>query len=206
MHVSPSQFRRVKGLALAGVLAVSSTAFAQTAAPKPAAPAAAPAAAAPSKGAAERFTGMAANLPTVAGETITIDLIRWSTDAERDKVVGAKDDKERLATLQASPNLGYIWRSGSGFGSFIRYAVKFKDAGGEHTVLVTDADLSAWKGAAAATPTFTLLELAPAAGLTVGKLSVGGKVTVDAANKTLKLDGFAAAPVAIRAVKHQKGV
>jgi len=203
MQFSPSSVRRVKGLALVGVLAVSATTFAQTAA-KPAAPAA-PAAAAPAKGATDRYTGKAANLPNVAGETITIDLIRWSTDAERDKVVGAKDEKERLAALQASPNLGYIWRSGSGFGAFVRYAVKFKDAGVERTVLITDADLSAWKGAAAATPSYTLLEMAPVAGLTVGKLSVGGKITVDTANKTLKLDGFAAAPVAIRAVRHQKG-
>lgn len=206
MQFSPNSYRRVKGLALVGILATS-TAFSQTAAPKPAAPAATPAPAAPGKGTSDRYTGTAAGLANVAGETITVDLIRWSTDEERAKVAGAKDDKERLTALQGSPNLGYIWRSGSGFGSFIRYAAKFKDAGGEHAVFVTDADLSAWKGAASATPSFTLLEMATsAAGVTVGKLSLGGKVTVDAASKTLKLEGFAAAPVAVRAVKHQKGV
>lgn len=204
MQFSPNSQRRMKGLALVGVLAAS-TAFAQTAA-KPATPTpAADTAAATGKGTSDRFTGTAAGLPNVAGETITVDLIRWSTDDERGKVVGAKDDKDRLSVLQGGPNLGYIWRSGSGFGSFIRLATKFKAADGEHIVLVTDADLSSWKGAASATPTFTVLELAPAAGVLVGKLSVGGKVAVDAANKTLKLDGFAAAPVAVRAVKHQKG-
>src|SRR5688500_13642592 len=127
-------------LALAGMITASAAllaqdkpkpapatpALAQPAAPakpapaKPAATAkpadqAKPAATAPGKGTADRYTATATNLGGVTGETITVDLIRWSTDAEREKVVATlkdKGEKELLAVLQQAPNIGYIWRSG----------------------------------------------------------------------------------------------
>ena len=66
-----------------------------TAAPKttPQTRPAAAAPAAPGAGVSDRYVATAANLAGVAGETITVDLIRWSTDAERDKVLSTTRDK-----------------------------------------------------------------------------------------------------------------
>lgn len=182
-------------------------------------PAAAREPAPPGKGTADRYTATAANLGRVTGETIAIDLIRWSTDAERDKVVATfkeKGDKELLLALQASPNIGYIWRSGSGFGSFVRYAYRWKGSDGEHVVLATDSDLNDWQRMATAKPAagaapaavypFTVIEMVlPAAGPGAGKMSLAANVISDTVNKTIRLDNYTAAPVALRGVRHQKG-
>jgi hypothetical protein len=217
-------------MALAIGCSFVTTSFAQTAAPKPAAPAAgtakpapaakpaaaatpAPALNAPGKGTADRYVGtVGTGLAGIAGETVTVDLIRWSTDAERDGLVAAlgKGDKDFAAALGQSPSLGYIWRSGSGFGSFVRYATKFKAADGEHVVLVTDSDLAAWanKPGAAAAPAkypYAVLELSLAAVAPAGKTSHAGKVIADPAAKTVRLEDFKTAPVALRGVKHIKG-
>lgn len=174
---------------------------------KPAAPA--PAVTAPAKGTADRYTATAA-LKGVNGETVTIDIIRWSTDAERDKVVAAFNkggDKDAGPAVAAAPNLGYIWRSGSAFGAFVRYAVRFKAADGEHVVLATDSDLSGWQGAGGKPAgSFTIVEIVTSgAGVAAGKTSLGGKVIADAESKSLRIDGYAAAPVALRGVRHIKG-
>ena len=182
-------------------------------------PAAAREPAPPGKGTADRYTATAANLGRVTGETITVDLIRWSTDAERDKVVATfkeKGDKELLPVLQGSPNIGYIWRSGSGFGSFVRYAYRWKGSDGEHVVLATDSDLNDWQKMATAKPAagaapaavypFTVIEIVlPAAGPSAGKMSLAAKVISDTVNKTIRLDNYTAAPVTLRGVRHQKG-
>ena len=200
--------------------------FAQTgaatpAAPKPATPAAtaaAPAAKAvaleaPGKGTADRFGGVAANLPGIDGETVIIDLIRWSTDAERDKLVATlkdKGDKEFASALGQAPSLGYMWRSGSGFGAFVRYATKFKAADGEHVVIVTDSDLATWvnKPGATAAPAkypYAVVELSVAAAAPAGKTSLAGKVIADGDVKSVRLEDFKTAPVALKGVKHIKG-
>ena len=216
------------GIRVAGVLALSGalalTGSAQTAGQKPPAPATAkpaakaaaptPAVAAPGKGTADRYVGtVAPSLAGIAGETVTVDLIRWSADADRDKLVATlkdKGDKDFAAALAAAPSLGYIWRSGSGFGSFVRYATKWKAADGEHVVLITDSDLTNWgtKPGAAAAPAkypYAVIELTLAAAAPAGKTSHAGKVVADADAKTVRLEDFKTAPVALRGVKHIKG-
>ena len=214
------------GVRMAGVFALSGalalTVSAQTGGQKPPAPAtakpapraAAPAVAAPGKGTADRYVGTAApSLAGIAGETVTVDLIRWSADADRNTLVALlkdKGDKDFAAALAAAPSLGYIWRSGSGFGSFVRYATKFKAADGEHVVLITDSDLVNWgtKPGTAATPAkypYAVIELTLAAAAPAGKTSPAGKVVADADAKSVRLEDFKTAPVAIRGVKHIKG-
>lgn len=167
---------------------------------------------APGKGTADRYLATAAALPGIAGETLTIDLLRWSTDAERDKLMATlkdKGDKDLGAALAAAPSLGYIWRSGSGFGTFVRYATRFKAADGEHVVLVTDADLSAWVAKPGAPPAaakpYAVIELSLAAAAPTGKTSLAGKVIADADAKSIRLEDFKTAPAALKGVKHIKG-
>jgi hypothetical protein len=179
---------------------------------KPAAPApATPVTASPAKGTVARYTATAAPaLKGVAGETITVDIIRWSTDEEKDKIVAAfaKDgEKSAAPALAAAPNIGYIWRSGSAFGSFIRYAYRFKAADGEHLVIATDSDLVSWQAAGAKPGApMTILEIVTSgAGVATGKTSLGGKIIADAEAKSLRIDGYTGAPVALRGVRHVKG-
>jgi hypothetical protein len=219
--LNPRRMAMVLALTMATVPAVS---LAQPAAgQKPAAPAApapaakpaakpaTPAPAPPAKGTAARYTATAApGLKGVAGETITIDVIRWSTDAEKDKIVAtfAKDgEKGAGPALAAAPNIGYIWRSGSAFGSFVRYAYRFKAADGEHVVIATDSDLSSWQGSGAKPGgPITIIEIVtPGAGVASGKTSLGGKIIADDANKSLRIDAYAGAPVALRGVRFAKG-
>ncbi|MBM3779935.1 MAG: hypothetical protein FJW23_17145 [Acidimicrobiia bacterium] len=167
------------------------------------------------KGAIERFVGSAVNLPGIEGETISIDLLRYSTDDERKGLVTAlaeKGDAALPAALQELPNLGYIWRSGSGFGSFVRYAYRWTASDGEHVVFATEADLSGWQQerVAGAKPVsavpFTVIEVVnPAKGTGAGKMSLAAKVIGDAAAGTLRLDGYDQAPVMIKGVRATKG-
>jgi hypothetical protein len=115
-------------------------------------------------------------------------------------------DARLLEALRESPTLGYIWRSGSSFGVFVRYAHKYTAADGEHVVLITDSDLRLWKGVITGPtePAFTLIEMvAVPSGSGTGKMSLGNTVVQDAENQTLRLDDYAAAQVTLRMVKQQ---
>src|SRR5438552_13544545 len=68
-----------------------------------------------SKGTIENITATSVNV-TGAPDPLRIDLLRWSTDAEREQVVNALADKgeqEFLTVLSKQPTLGYIWTSES---------------------------------------------------------------------------------------------
>ncbi len=196
-----AQFVRTVVLSIAAVLAISFSTLAQTTPPRPA------------PATDEHFVGTAANFGPATGDTISIDLIRWSTPQESGPLATAARDKaasEVGAILKALPNLGYIWRSGSAVGAVIRHAASWKDRGEEHVVLATDSDLNLWKQdsatpAAAARP-FTVLEIViPANGVGTGKLSVDGKVIGDVAHQTIGIDGYGAAPVVVTGIKRVRG-
>ena len=116
-----------------------------------------------------------------------------------------------LTALQNGPVNGYLWTS-EVTGYAIRYAYKLPlPNGGQRIILATDRRLGAsnatWKPAGAATPTdfeFTVMEfhLGPK-GDGEGKASLTGKVTVDAASKSIALDGYDSLPVVFKAIKPQ---
>lgn len=183
-------------------------ALAQTAKPAPTAPAA-PASA--TTGIVASFKGTAANLERVAGETITIDIRRWSTDEERGKLFAAYSQGAQQAAegMQKAESVGYIWRSGSGLGQSVRYAFDTKlPDGRQRVVLVTTDNILEWNrrpGAASSEPAppLTVVELRlPAAGPGEGKLSA--KVSADSAEKLLAIDGYEGAPVVFRGVTRTK--
>ena len=77
-------------------------------------------------------------------------------------------------------------------------------------MLITDSDLVNWgtKPGTAATPAkypYAVIELTLAAAAPAGKTSHAGKVVADADAKSVRLEDFKTAPVAIRGVKHIKG-
>jgi hypothetical protein len=116
-----------------------------------------------------------------------------------------------LTALQNGPVNGYLWTS-EVTGYAIRYAYKLPlPNGGQRIILATDRRLGAsnatWKPAGAAAPTdyeFTVMEfrLGPK-GDGEGKASLTGKVVVEAASKSIALDGYDTLPVVIKAIKPQ---
>ena len=165
----------------------------------------------------QHFSGSAANI-TGSPDPLKIDLLRWSTDAERDQLSSAldKSEKEFVAALGKEPTLGYIWTSESA-GYAVRYAYRIQASDGSQRIIVAaDKPLGSWNpqiwrpvGAAKGnTYDFTLLELRLPARRTVpgeGKSSLLSKVYVDKTAKTIALDGYATAPVVLKNVKWENG-
>jgi hypothetical protein len=158
------------------------------------------------------FRGTLVNVAGEAGRNVSVDIIRWSTDAERDKVTAAaaKGDTALLDVLKGMPTQGYVW-TGESVGYQIRYAWKGTlPNGSERIVLATDRPLGSfgltpWKPAPPATATnyaFTVVEIRiPKGGAGEAKTSLAAKISTDTAAKTLALDNYMAAPVIVKNVR-----
>ncbi|HYR91215.1 MAG TPA: hypothetical protein VE422_44580 [Terriglobia bacterium] len=167
------------------------------------------------KGPIERITGTTVNV-TGAGDPFKIDLLRWSTDAEREQLLASlvKSEKDLASALEKAPTLGYVWTSESA-GYSIRYAHHLMTPdGSERMIVATDRPLGSWDpriwkapGSSGSTPyPFTVIELRfNRQGTGEGKASVLAKVVPDNAAKTIALDNYAGAPVVLKTVKREGG-
>ena len=171
---------------------------------------------------------------------LTIDLFRWSTDAERNPMMTALapppaptptpaaapaagagrggggrggrggrggqnaaplSPAERLTrAVRAAPTIGFIWGGVTGYS--IKYAWHAPTAdGADRVVLVTDRRLDTTTAipAEASAGEFTVIEIVlDAKGTGEAKSSLTNTVVVDAAAKTLALDGYRAAPALLK--------
>lgn len=160
------------------------------------------------RGPVERYTASTANV-NAAGEPVTIDLLKFSTDADRDKLASILAWYGEKEVANAMPTVGYLWTSASA-GYSIRYAYRTTGSdGSQRIILLTDRKLGAWtpdawKPTAAGTPdesSFSLIELrVNRAGQGEGKTSLTTKVTFDAATKSIALENYAAQPVILKGV------
>jgi hypothetical protein len=156
-----------------------------------------------------RFSATTTGIDIGTGEagksdTLKVDLLRWSTDTERDQLVSAlaKSEKDFLDALMKQPSAGYLWTGGS-VGVTVRYAYRLPLEGGDRVILAADRRLNSggpgdWKAASgpgAHDYPFTLIELRIAKGVGEGRMSLAGAVGVDAEAKTVALDGYASAAV-----------
>jgi len=157
------------------------------------------------------FKGTAVNLEGVAGETITIDIRKWSSDEDRTKVFDTFSQGADKAAegMSKSESVGYVWRSGSGVGHSIRYAFDTKRPdGGQRVVLVTTDNLNEWNRRPGPTPPdpappLTVIELRlPAKGAGEGKFSA--KIGADGNSKLLTIEGYDTAPVVFTSVTRAK--
>jgi hypothetical protein len=161
----------------------------------------------------ERFTGNSVNV-TGAPSGLRIDVLRWSTDQEREKMVSTfatKGQKDFVASFKDVPTIGYIWTSEAA-GYVVKYAHRETLASGEERIVLAAEkplgswNMYTWKPAGAlkspAEYEFTLLELRLSADKPgEGKGSVLAKVAADAQAKTLGIENYADAPTVLKDVK-----
>jgi hypothetical protein len=159
-----------------------------------------------------RYSATTANTSS-PGDTIRFDMIRWSTDMERDQFFTAVEnsgDMGLLGLLQKAPTIGYVWTTETA-GYPLRYAYRVSMAdGGDRIILAIDRPLGSfepqrWKISGTAPRTdypFTVIELRISkAGLGEGKASLNTKVVGDKSAKTIALDNYAATPILFQGVK-----
>ena len=87
-----------------------------------------------------RYSATTANTSS-PGDTVRIDVLRWSTDTERDSLLSALETNGAAALqnqLQKAPTIGYIWTTETA-GYPLRYAYRVSmEDGGERIILAID--------------------------------------------------------------------
>ena len=162
-------------------------------------------------GTPEHFTASAINMNRGAAGTIDIVVNRWSSDAERDKLMAVmlnKGPEKLLDALQDMPRMGYF-RSGSNLGWDIHFARRAPNPdGGERVILITDRRISF--GEAVNQPRsidypFTVIELRMNRdGEGEGKMSIATKITVDKDSNMITLENYDIQPVMLTNVKSER--
>jgi hypothetical protein len=162
-------------------------------------------------GSPERYTAAAINMNRGAAGNIEIVVNRWSTDAERDKLMSVmleKGPEKLLDTLQDLPRMGYF-RTPDRVGWDIHFARKTagKD-GGEHVTLVTDRRISFWESVnqpRSIDYPFTVVELhLNRDGEGEGKMSIATKIIADKENRIVTLENYDTQPVMLNNVRREK--
>lgn len=180
-------------LAAAAVAALSVIASAQTA------------------GSPERFTAMAVNMNQGGAGTVEIAVTRWSTDADRTKLLSTlreKGPEKLLDVLQSMPRVGYF-RTPSSIGYDIHYAHHVPlPEGGERVVLATDRRIGFWEAShqpRSIDYPFTIIELRMNAdGEGEGKISLATKIVEDKKTNSIVLENYQTQPVLLQSVKRER--
>lgn len=159
-------------------------------------------------GTPERFTAAAINVNRGAAGNIDIQVDRWSSDAERNKLINALQTKgadKLLDVLQDLPVKGNFRAPGQ-LGWDIRFARHFPtDDGGERVVLATDRPIGFLESAnqpRSITYPFTIIEMQlNRAGEGEGRMSLATKVILDKKKNMITLENFELQPVLLTHVK-----
>jgi len=166
------------------------------------------------QGTPERFTALAVNMSNVGrsgANTIEIVVDRWSTDAERDRLMTTLMEKgadKLLDVLRDMRRVGYI-RSPNSLGYDLHYARRTPlPDGGERVVLATDRPVGFWEAVnrpRSIDYPFTIIELhLNADGEGEGKLSLATRIMADKESKTIVLEDYANQPVLLTSVKRER--
>ena len=161
----------------------------------------------------ERFTGFAINMNS-GPKTATVDFAveRWSTDAERDKLLGIiqenKDPTDKLLReLQRMPKVGYI-RTPQSLAWDLRFARESKlEDGGRRIVLATDRPIGfaeARNRPRTIDYPFTIIEVRlDKNDRGEGKILAGTRIYVDK-NNNIVLENYGQQPVRFNEIKPLK--
>lgn len=159
-------------------------------------------------GVAERFSAVAVDMDAGAATPIQIAVDRWSSDAERDKLMNVmltKGPNALLDALQDAPRVGYI-RTNTSLGWDLHFARKVpgKD-GGEQIILATDRPMSfseTWNQSRTVDYPFTVIELhVNDAGEGDGTMSWATKVIPDKENNIVVLENYGTQRIRLTQVK-----
>jgi hypothetical protein len=170
-------------------------------------------AAAQTMGSPERYTATAVNMNRGRSGLIEIVVNRWSTDAERDKLMTVLNEQgasKLLDVLQKMPRVGYF-RAPNTVGWDIHFAQQIKgEDGGERVVLLTDRRIGFWEAAnrpRSIDYPFTFIELRlNNDGEGEGKMSIATQIIPDAVNNILTLENYDIQPVLLTTVKREARV
>ena len=173
--------------------------------------AAGPAGHAQTMGQPERFTATAINLDRGRSGTVEIAVTRWSSDADRTKLVttALENGPEKLLnTLQHMPRAGYV-RTPDSIGWDLHYAHHAPlPEGGERVVIATDRPISFWEAAnqpRSIDYPFTVIEMhVNADGEGEGKMSVATKIIADKENKIITLENYGTQPTLLENVRRER--
>jgi len=162
-------------------------------------------------GSPEKYRANAVNMDTGREGPIEITVDRWSTDAERDKLMSTmlnKGPDQLLETLQDMRRVGYFNTPGN-----LRWELHFarkvpQPDGGERVVLLTDRRISFWEAAnrpRSIDYPFTLIELRlNTDGEGEGKLSLATKIIPDKEANIVTLEDYGTQPVMLKLVRREK--
>jgi len=163
------------------------------------------------RGTPERFTAMAVNMDN--GRTSTVDIVvnRWSTPAERQRLLTVlleKGPEKLLDVLQDMPRVGYF-RTPESTGWDLHYAQRAPlPDGGERVVLATDRRINFWEAAnrpRSIDYPFTVIELRlNRDGQGEGKMSIATKITVEKESNTIVLENYGTQPVLLQSVRRER--
>lgn len=170
--------------------------------------------AAQTSGTPSRFTAAAVNFDNPGGAaagSVEIVVNRWSTDAERDRLMSALMEKgpdKLLDVLQGMPRVGYI-RTPNSVGYDLHFARRAPgEDGGERITIATDRHIGFWEASAQPRSVdypFTVIEIhMNKNGEGEGKLSVATKITADSDHKTIILEDYGIQPVLLQHVREEK--
>jgi hypothetical protein len=164
-------------------------------------------------GGKEHFTAFAVDVSNTAprgGATTTVDIVinRYSSDADRDRLLEALDQGQDalLKALQKLPVVGYLTTPGS-----LRYDIHFarqrpNPDGGRNIVLATDRYIGMWEAANQPRTIdypFTLIQLQLNKNDEgVGKASIATKITKT--DNYIELENFSSEPVRLNNVHKVK--
>jgi len=164
-------------------------------------------------GSPEHFTAAAINMNRGAAGPIEIQVDRWSTDAQRNRLVKVLETKgadKLLDVLQDLPVVGHFNSPGR-LGIDIRFARHQPgEDGGERVVLVTDRRIGFLEAAnqpRSIDYPFTVIEMQlNRDGEGEGKMSIATRVIYDKKKNTITLENFELQPVLLTQVKRTSSV
>jgi hypothetical protein len=162
----------------------------------------------------ERFRAFAVNMSGVgkAGSgTVDIVIDRWSSDAEREKLIQVfmeKGPNKLLDALQATKRVGYI-RAPQTLGWDLRYARQVEgEDGGRSIIILTDRPINFYEARNQARTMdypFTLIQLQlDKDGNGEGRASVATKITYNKKKNTVELENYGTQPVMLTKVEKTK--
>lgn len=167
-----------------------------------------------SNGAPERFTAFAVNTSNIGrtgASTVNITIDRWTSDAQRDRLLDTlmKSGPEKLlSALQDAPVVGHIQNDGN-LGYDLHYARRSPlPEGGERLVIATDRPIGFWEAAnqpRSIDYPFTVIELhVNRDGEGEGKMSFATKIVANPDAKQIVLENYADQPVMLNQVKRER--